>query len=348
MKTREIKIGNIKIGGGNPVAIQSMCNVDTCDTEAVAKQILELEQAGCEIIRVAAYDENAAKNIKNIKEYIHIPIVADVHFDHRIAIAAMENGADKVRINPGNIGSHDRIKMVVDCAKEHHIPLRVGANTGSLAKNYHGMQRADALVESAMENIRILEKEGFYDIVVSLKASDVADTVKAYRRMSEIADYPLHLGVTEAGIYSSSIVKSSMGIGALLIDGIGDTVRVSITGGVLEEVSAAKDILRYAGVRSFGPEIISCPTCGRTRIDIPALAAKVTESTRHIDKPVKIAVMGCVVNGPGEARGCDLGIAGGEGEGLLFFEGKPIKKIEDKYLLEELVKAAEEAAKKYQ
>lgn len=347
MNTRAIKIGNITIGGGNPVAIQSMCNVDTCDTEAVVAQILELEQAGCEIIRVAAYDETAARNIKNIKEKIHIPIVADVHFDYRIAIAAMESGADKVRINPGNIGSQERIRMVVDCAKRHHVPIRVGANTGSLSNQFHGMDRVDALVESAMENILILEHEDFHDIVVSLKASDVADTVRAYRRMSQIVDYPLHLGVTEAGIYASSIVKSSMGIGALLLDGIGDTVRVSITGGVLEEVAAAKDILRYAGVRSFGPEIISCPTCGRTRIDIPAIAQKVTEATRHIDKPVKIAVMGCVVNGPGEARGCDLGIAGGDGEGLLFIEGKPVKKLPDEELLSALVKAAEEAALKY-
>lgn len=347
MKTREVRIGNIVIGGDNPVAIQSMCNVDTCDTEAVVGQILQLEKAGCEIIRVAAYDENAAKNIKNIKEKIHIPIVADVHFDYKIAIAAMESGADKVRINPGNIGAQERVRAVVDCAKAHHIPLRVGSNTGSLAKDHRDKPNAQALVDSAFENIRILEQQGFYDIVVSLKASNVADTVQAYRQMSSKVDYPLHLGVTEAGVYSSSIVKSSIGIGALLLDGIGDTVRVSITGGVLEEVSAAKDILRYCGLRSFGPEIISCPTCGRTRINIAELAEQVTQATKHIKEPVKIAVMGCVVNGPGEARGCDLGIAGGNGEGLLFIEGTPVGKYSDRELLGRLVEAAEKAAEKY-
>ncbi len=336
--TRTVKIGRVEIGGDNPVAIQSMTNADTCDTEAVVRQIKELESVGCEIVRVAAYNIAAAENIKRIKEHTNIPIVADVHFDYRIAISAMENGADKVRINPGNIGSYERIKKVVDAAKLHRVPIRVGANTGSLKRELFGRENSESLVTSALENIRILEKLGFYDIVVSLKASNVCDTVKAYRKMSGIVDYPLHLGVTEAGLYESSIVKSSIGIGALLVDGIGDTVRVSITGGLKEEVSAAKSILKFSGSRSFGPEIISCPTCARTSIDVEGLTRKVTDAVQNVTKPVKIAVMGCIVNGPGEAKGCDIGIAGGGGQGILFVKGEPVRKnLSEREMLGELL-----------
>ena len=335
---RVIRIGNVSIGGDNPVAVQSMTNTDTKDTERTVEQILALEREGCEIIRVAAYDVDAARNIRNIRERIHIPLVADDHFDHRIAIAAMENGADKVRINPGNIGSSEKIKMVADAARMHHIPIRVGANTGSLAKKYHETDRSTALFESAMENVRVLESFGFEDIVVALKSSDVNETVKAYRLMDREVDYPFHVGITEAGGYERSIIKSSIGIGSLLLDGIGDTIRVSITGDPLLEIGAAKDILQFSGRRVFGPDIIACPTCGRTRIDLEALYGQVSELVKDIRKNIKIAVMGCVVNGPGEARGADLGIAGGEGEGVIFIKGEPVKKVDEEHLLDEFRK----------
>ncbi len=335
--TRTVTIGKIKIGGGNPVAIQSMTTADTKDTEAVLSQIELLKKAGCEIVRLAAYDVEAAKNFKNIKDRTDMPLVADVHFDYKIAIAAIEAGADKVRINPGNIGSKEKTAMVARAAKMHGIPIRVGANTGSLKKELANENRSEALVKSALLNIRELEEQGFYDIVVSLKSSDVINTVRAYRKMSETVDYPLHLGVTEAGIYSSSVVKSSIGIGGLLIDGIGDTVRASVTGDPVKEIALAKDILRYSGVRSFGCEVIACPTCARTKIDIESLAEKVSEATKNIDKNLKIAVMGCVVNGPGEAREADIGIAGGKNEGLIFIKGEPYKKVSEDKLLDELL-----------
>ena len=335
MPRREVKIGSIKIGGDNPIAVQSMTNVDTADTEKVAMQCERLEKAGCEIIRVAAYDIPSAKNIKAIKERTSMPVVADVHFDHRIAVAAIESGADKVRINPGNIGSEDNIKAVVDAAKAHHVPIRIGANTGSLSKEYSSMKKSDALVESALDNVRTLERLGFYDIVISLKGSNVPLTVEAYRKMASICDYPFHVGITEAGIYSSSVIKSSIGIGALVLDGLADTIRVSITGDPVKEVEVARDILAFCGKRQFGPEIISCPTCGRTRIDIEALAEKVSNIAKQTNKPLKIAVMGCVVNGPGEARDADIGIAGGNGEGLIFVKGEPYKKCPEDELLEE-------------
>ena len=339
--TREIRIGNVPIGADNPVAIQSMTTEDTKDTTAVLKQIDDLESAGCEIVRLAAYDVEAAKNIKNIKEKCNIPIVADVHFDYKIALAAIEAGADKVRINPGNIGDERKIAMVADAAKAHHIPIRVGSNTGSLKADIEAADRADALVKSALDNIRLLEKNGFYDIVVSLKSSNVKETIKAYRMMSSIADYPLHIGVTEAGVYSSSAIKSSIGIGALLIDGIGDTIRASVTGDPVSEIALAKDILRYSGVRSFGCEVISCPTCARTKIDIERLANLVEKSTKNIKKNIKIAVMGCVVNGPGEAREADIGIAGGNGEGLIFIKGKPVGKYAEEDLIPALLENIE-------
>ena len=332
---REIKIGSRAIGGQNPILIQSMTNTDTADIPATLAQMAALEAAGCEIVRVAAYDIAAAKAIAQLKKGTAMPIVADVHFDYQIALAAIEAGADKIRINPGNIGSEEKIRCVADAAKERGIPIRVGANTGSLAKEYRGKKRSDALVESALENVRILEKCGFYEIVVALKASDVPSTVAAYERMDALVDYPLHLGVTEAGGLNSSCIKSAMGIGALLLKGIGDTLRVSITGDPVLEVGVAKDILRFAGTRSFGPEIISCPTCARTKVGLERLVYEVERLAKPIQKPLKIAVMGCVVNGPGEARDADIGIAGGEGEGLIFLKGKPALKVSEEKLLGE-------------
>ncbi len=331
---KEIRIGNLSIGGQQPIRIQSMTNTDTADVEATVAQIQALQAAGCEIVRVAAYDIASAKCIRQIREKCKIPIVADVHFDYQIAIAAIEAGADKVRINPGNIGSADRIKMVADAAKSSGIPIRVGANTGSLDKKYWGTEKSEALVQSALENVRCLEKAGFTDIVIALKASDVAASVKAYRKMHALVDYPLHLGITEAGAYDSSIVKSAMGIGALLLDGIGDTLRVSITGDPLQEIRAAKEILQCAGRRTFSPDIVACPTCARTHIQLEKLYHQVKEIVEDIPYYLKIAVMGCIVNGPGEARDADIGIAGGEGIGIIFKKGKPIAKVPEEQLLE--------------
>ena len=336
MQTRSICIGNVTIGGGAPIAIQSMTNTDTADIDATAGQIAALEDAGCEIVRVAAYDIPSARCIAALKTRTKLPIVADVHFDYKIAIAAIEAGADKVRINPGNIGSPERIRAVVHAAQAHHIPLRVGANSGSVHRSYTGRELADALVASALDNVRILEKEGFFDICISLKASDARVAIAANRAISLVCDYPLHLGVTEAGMYMQSAVKSAIGIGALLADGIGDTIRVSVTGDPVSEIAIAKDILNFSGARRFGPEIIACPTCGRTRIDLEKLAGQVAALAGHMDKPIKIAVMGCAVNGPGEARDADVGIAGGDGEGLLFAHGEVIKKVPEDRLLEEL------------
>ena len=300
-------------------------------------QIRELEEAGCELVRVAAYDLNSAKNIRNIVDRTSLPIIADVHFDAGIAIAAIEAGAHKVRINPGNIGSRDKIESVVRAAKMAGVPIRVGANSGSLAKDYAGLKLSDALVESALSNVRILEKLGFYDVAISLKASDVSATIQAYRKMSGIVDYPLHLGVTEAGAYAASVVKSSIGIGSLLVDGIGDTIRVSVTGDPVREIGVARDILRYSGVRNFGPEIISCPTCARTKIDLEKMVERVEK--------LKIAVMGCAVNGPGEAKSADAGIAGGKGEGLIFIRGEIYKKLPEEKLLSEFADVLEKLAK---
>lgn len=336
-----VKISNAVIGGGNPVLIQSMTNTDTADTSATVRQILALEQAGCEIVRVAAYDIDSAKNIKNIKEKIHIPIVADVHFDYKIAVAAMEAGADKVRINPGNIGSIDKIKCVVDAAKCAKIPLRVGANTGSIRKDLRGEARTDALVKSAMDNIRTLEECGFYDIVVSLKSSSVVETVEASKKISKLCDYPLHLGVTEAGGYNTSVIKSSIGIGALLLDGIGDTIRVSVTGDPVQEIGIAKGILSVLGLRQFGADIISCPTCARTHFNMESLINEVEKLTANWNKHIKIAVMGCEVNGPGEAADADIGIAGGKDCALIFAEGKPVKKVSKENMIEEFKRELE-------
>lgn len=342
MMKKEIRIGNTAIGGGQPIRIQSMTNTDTADVEATAAQICALEAAGCEIIRVAAYNIDSARCIGKLKERCNIPIVADVHFDYKIALAAIEAGADKVRINPGNIGDAAKIRMVADAAKNAGIPIRVGANTGSLGKQYWGMEKSEALVQSALENVRCLEQAGFDNVVIALKASDVAASVRAYRKMDALVDYPLHLGITEAGAYDSSIVKSAMGIGALLLDGIGDTVRVSITGDPLQEIRAAKEILQCAGRRTFSPEIIACPTCGRTRIQLERLYHQVKALTADIPQYLKIAVMGCVVNGPGEARDADIGIAGGDGIGIVFKKGKPIAKVPEAQLLETFEKELRE------
>jgi len=335
MNTRKIRIGNITIGGGEPVRIQSMTNTDTMDTDLTLAQIDALEKVGCEIVRVAAYNVKSAKNIENLKKGTSLPIVADVHFDYRIAVAAIEAGADKIRINPGNIGDRNKVEIVVDAAKAAGIPIRVGANSGSIRKDLLGHDKVDALITSAMDNIRMLEEHGFYDIVVSLKSSDARECIEAYRRISEMVDYPLHLGVTEAGGIRPSSVKSAIAIGALLVDGIGDTVRVSVTGDPVEEIGIAKDILRFAGVRKFGAEVISCPTCARTSIDVAAIAAEIEEYVKELRKPVKIAVMGCEVNGPGEAADADLGIAGGKDCGLIFMARKPVKRVDAANLLKE-------------
>ncbi len=316
--TREITVGNKKIGGANRVVIQSMTTADTADADKTAEQILRLEDAGCEIVRASVYDMNAAKAFGKIKEKISIPLVADVHFDYRLAIAAVENGADKLRINPGNITNENDIKKLVDCVKMHRIPIRIGVNGGSLSpkiREKYGENSPEALVASAMENVRILENQGFYDICISVKSSDVRKMISAYRLLANMCDYPLHLGVTEAGTVDIGTVKNAIGIGTLLLDGIGDTIRVSLTGDPVNEVIAAKNILKSIGLYDSGVEIISCPMCARTRIPLEKIVVEVKAATEKIKKPLKVAVMGCVVNGPGEARDADIGIAGGGGNG---------------------------------
>jgi (E)-4-hydroxy-3-methylbut-2-enyl-diphosphate synthase len=316
--TKKIKIGDVFIGGGSKVAIQSMTTADTKDVDAVSEQILRLENAGCDIVRSSVYDMNAALAFKKIKEKIHIPLVADVHFDHRLAIAAVENGADKLRINPGNITEKKYIKILSDCAKAHKVPIRIGVNGGSLSqavREKFGENSPEALVESAMENVRLLEDTGYYDICISVKSSNVRKMIKAYELLSKKCDYPLHLGVTEAGTADIGAIKNAIGIGALLLEGIGDTIRVSLTGDPVEEVYAAQNILRSIGMYNSGVEIISCPMCARTRIPLESIVGEVKNATRDIKKSIKVAVMGCVVNGPGEAKDADIGLAGGGGNG---------------------------------
>ncbi len=334
--TKEIKIGDRVIGGGHPILIQSMTNTKTEDVEATVAQIRQLTKAGCDIIRCAVPTMEAAEALREIKKQVEIPVVADIHFDYRLAIAAMENGADKIRINPGNIGSMERIKAVVDVAKERNIPIRVGVNSGSLEKDlvekYHGVT-AEGIVESALDKVHIIENLGYDNLVISIKSSDVLMCVKAHELISTQTDYPLHVGITESGTLTSGNIKSSIGLGLILHQGIGDTIRVSLTGDPLEEIKSAKLILRTLGLRQGGIEVVSCPTCGRTQIDLIGLANRVENLVAEYPLDIKVAVMGCVVNGPGEAKEADLGVAGGIGEGLLIKHGEVVKKMPEDELL---------------
>ena len=337
--TRTVKIGDRIIGGGNPVLIQSMTNTRTEDAEATTAQILRLEKAGCEIVRCTVPTMEAALALKEIKKKIHIPLVADIHFDYKMAIAAMENGADKIRINPGNIGGTERIRAVVDTARERGIPIRVGVNSGSLEKElvekYHGVT-AEGLVESALDKVRIIEELGYDNLVISIKSSDVMMCARAHELIAGQTDYPLHVGITEAGTLFSGNIKSAVGLGIILSQGIGDTIRVSLTGDPVEEIKSAKLILKTLGLRRGGIEVVSCPTCGRTKIDLIRLANQVETMAAEYPLDIKVAVMGCVVNGPGEAKEADIGIAGGIGEGLLIRHGEVVKKLPEGELLEAL------------
>lgn len=339
--TREIKIGEVVIGGGNPIIIQSMTNTPTHDIRKTIAQINDLTQEGCQLVRVTVNTMEAAKAIPMIKREITIPLVADIHFDYKLALFAIENGIDKLRINPGNIGNDDKIREVVRAAKDKGIPIRIGVNGGSLEKKIlkkYGHVTSDALVESALYHIELLEKNNFDDIIISLKSSNIKIMMEAYRNISQKVNYPLHLGVTEAGTYFQGSIKSAIGIGSLLLDGIGDTIRVSLTENPVEEIKVAKEILKVLELRDSGVEIVSCPTCGRTEIDLIGLAKKVEKEFENDNRKIKIAVMGCVVNGPGEAKEADYGIAGGNGVGVLFKKGQIIKKVKEEEILEELKK----------
>lgn len=340
--TKEIKIGNIYIGGENKIAIQSMLNIPSFDIDKNICQAKELEKAGCDIVRVAVPDEEALNIILKLKKEINMPVVADIHFDYRLAIKSAELGADKIRINPGNIGDDDKVKQVVDVCKKKNIPIRIGVNSGSIEKNILNKYKKacpEAMVESAMFHVKLLEKYDFDNIVLSLKCSNVIDTVKSYKIISEKVKYPLHLGVTESGTLKSGIIKSSIGIGSLLLDGIGDTIRVSLTSVPVDEIKVAKQILKNTGHLKEGVDIISCPTCGRTRIDVIKIASRVEELVKDIDKDIKVAIMGCVVNGPGEAKDADIGVAGGNGCGVIFKKGKIVKKIDEEDIEKELIEA---------
>ncbi len=342
--TRQILVGNVPIGGGAPVVIQSMLNTKTTDVEGSLSQLRKLAAAGCQVARLAVPNMEAARGFGEICKESPLPLVADIHFDYKLAIAAAEGGASKIRINPGNIGGEDRVKAVVDVCKDKHIPIRIGVNGGSLDKRLlekYGHPTAEALVESAFEHLELLEKQGFYDTCVSMKSSTVPTMVAAARLFREKCDYPIHIGVTETGPVKQGLMKSAMGIGALLLDGIGDTIRVSLTDDPVEEVYAAKDILKAAGLRKEGVNIISCPTCGRTRIDLIGLVNQVDEALRGCEKPITVAVMGCVVNGPGEAREADIGIAGGDGWGMIFEKGEQVEKLPYDELLSALLRRIE-------
>ena len=339
-KSRVVKIGSVEIGGNNPIAVQSMLNTSAHDIEGSVKQAIELENAGCQIIRAAIPDMEAVPLIPALKAAVKTPIVADIHFDYRLALASIDAGIDKIRINPGNIGRPERVKAVADACKEHNIPIRVGVNSGSIEKGIlekYGGPTAQGLVESALNHVRMLEDCDFYNTVISLKSSDVAMTVEAYEIISKLCDYPLHVGITEAGTWKMSLVKSSAGVGSLLLHGIGDTIRISMTDSVLKEVQAGYDILKATGLKTDCPEIVSCPTCGRTRIDLISLANQVEERLVNCHKPIKVAVMGCIVNGPGEAREADIGIAGGDGCGLIFKKGEVIKKVPEDEIVDALM-----------
>ena len=342
--TKQIKVGNVLVGGGAPVSIQSMTNTRTDDIRATVEQIRRLASAGCEIVRVAVPDLEAARAVGKIKEESPLPVVVDIHFDYKLALEAIAAGADKVRINPGNIGGEDRVKAVADACRVHYIPFRIGVNGGSLEKELlakYGRVCPEAMVESAFGHIKLLNKFDFDDICVSLKSSSVPMSMAAYRMMREQSDYPLHLGVTEAGTVRMGTLKSAVGIGGLLAMGVGDTMRVSLSADPVEEIYAARDILKAAGIRKDVAELVSCPTCGRTRINLIELAGEVEERLKTVDKPITVAVMGCVVNGPGEASAADCGIAGGVGEGLLFKKGEIIKKVPQDQLVDELFKLIE-------
>lgn len=338
--TKTIKVGDVCIGGDHPISVQSMTNTDTRDVSATIEQIKRLEEAGCDIVRLAVPDSEAALAVKAIKKAVRIPVVADIHFDYRLALSSMENGADKIRINPGNIGEKDRVKAVVKMARERGIPIRIGVNSGSIEKHilekYDGVT-PEGMVESALNHAAILEELDFFDIAFSIKASSVPLTIAAYRLMSQRSDYPLHIGVTEAGTVYKGTIKSSVGLGCLLAEGIGDTIRVSLTGDPVEEVKAGIEILKALGLRKGGIEFVSCPTCGRCQLDLIKIANSVEEKLQNIDKDIKVAVMGCAVNGPGEAREADIGIAGGKGEALLFKKGEIIRKIPQDRIVEELL-----------
>lgn len=343
-KTKEISIGNVKIGGENPVAIQSMTNTKTEDASATAAQILKLEAAGCEIIRCAVPTMEAAEALKEIKRQIHIPLVADIHFDYRLALESAAAGIDKIRINPGNIGRSDHVKAVADACRQRGIPIRIGVNSGSVEKEIlakYGAPTPEALVESALYHASLLERFDFTDIILSIKSSDVDTMIRAYELCAERCGYPLHLGVTEAGTERMGLVKSSIGIGSLLQRGIGDTIRVSLTADPVKEIAAGMDILKALNLRNEGIQFVSCPTCGRTKIDLIAIAGEVERRLSHCKKPIKVAVMGCAVNGPGEAREADIGIAGGDGVGLLFKKGEIVRKVPEDKLVDELVKEVE-------
>ena len=341
-KTRQIHIGSVAIGGGAPISVQSMTNTKTADTESTVQQIKALTAAGCDIVRLAVPDMEAAANLGNIIKEVQVPLVADIHFDYKLALEAIRQGISGLRLNPGNIGGEEKVRAVVQEAKAHGIPIRIGVNAGSLDKKilakYGDKVTPEGLVESALQHVRILEEQGFYDMKISLKAHDVPMTLAAYRLMSEKVDYPLHLGITEAGTPNTGIIKSAVGIGALLAEGIGDTFRISLTGDPVVEVKVANEILKALGLKEYGPTLVACPTCGRTSIDLPAIAEQVEKKLEGMAEPIEVAVMGCVVNGPGEARGADVGIAGGKGEGLVFRKGEIVRKVPEDQLVTELFK----------
>lgn len=339
-KTKKINLGGVCIGGDSPIPVQSMTNTDTRDIDATVSQIKDLEKVGCDLVRVAVLDIEAAKAIKEIKNRVNIPIIADIHFDYRLALESIKSGVDGLRINPGNIGDKARVEEVVRACKERNIPIRIGVNSGSISKETlekYGGVNVDSMVSSAMEHIKILEDLDYTNIKVSLKATDIHLTIDSYKKISQLVDYPLHIGITEAGTVWSGTIKSSVGIGALLLMGIGDTLRVSLTGDPVEEVRVGKQILRTLGLLKDRVEIISCPTCGRTQIDLIGLANKVEQRLENIDKPIKVAIMGCAVNGPGEAREADIGIAGGKDYGLIFRKGEIIKKVKEEDIIDELM-----------
>lgn len=342
--TKQIHVGTVAIGGGAPVVIQSMCNTNTADVEATVEQILALEAAGCEVVRVAVPDMEAARAVGKIRSRIHLPLVADIHFDYKLALQCVDSGIDKIRINPGNIGSEERVKAVATACRNHGIPIRIGVNGGSLEKSLlrkYGAVTAEALAESALGQVRLLNKFDFDDICISVKSSSVPTTMKAYQLLHEQCSYPLHLGVTEAGTPKMGIMKSAMGIGGLLCMGIGDTFRVTLTADPVEEIAVAKDILKAAGLRKEGVNLIACPTCGRTKIDLIAIADEVERRLAGCNKPITVAVMGCVVNGPGEASAADVGIAGGDGEGLVFRKGQVLRKVSQEKLVDALMEEIE-------